>query len=170
MERVSKWELLWVTTDETLTLIKHVSLLLIKLSLIFEYLKKAQKIQVTASMQAAGRIANLSRLSFCNHLFIDLTQYQIRRMIKLQKSCVSLARRQKSSMEDIVSLKWLLIPKRIDYTILKLTFKRILNQRMPSYLQMGKGNNKRKLKSTETLKLILMNDPMWATVHIFSST
>lgn len=81
-------------------------------------------------------------------------------MIKLQKSCVSLARRQKSSMEDIVSLKWLLIPKRIDYTILKLTFKRILNERMPSYLQMGKGNNKRKLKSTETLKLILMNDPM----------
>ena len=57
-------------------------------------------------------------------------------------------------------MKWLLIPKRIDYTILKLTFKELLNEKMPSNLQIGVKNNKRELrKSTETLKLILTNQP-----------
>ena len=44
LEGVSKWELLGVTIDKTLTLNKHLSpLLLIKLLLILEYLKKLKR-------------------------------------------------------------------------------------------------------------------------------
>ena len=57
-----------------------------------------------------------SRLDYCNNLFIDLPQYQVRRMIKLQKSCISIVKGKFCLIEDVISLKWLLVPKRIDFS------------------------------------------------------
>ena len=50
--------------------------------------------------------------------------------MKLQKSCVNFVKRKFYSVEDIVSLKlslkWLLVPRRIDFTVLKMAFKGLL--------------------------------------------
>ena len=73
-----------------------------------------------------------SRLDYGNNLFIYLPEYQVRRKIKLQKSCVSFVKGKFCSIEDVVSLKWLLVPERIGLTVLKMTFKGLLNERMAS--------------------------------------
>ena len=50
-------------------------------------------------------------------------------------------------MEDVLSLKWLLVPERIDFTVLKMTFKGLLNERMPSNFQISIKEKKREQKS-----------------------
>ena len=47
-----------------------------------------------------------SRLDYFNNLFIDLPQYQVRRIIMLQKSCASFVKGKFCSTEDVVSLKF----------------------------------------------------------------
>ena len=99
-----------------------------------------------------------SRLDYCNNLFIDLPQYQVRRMIKLQKSCS--LKGKFCSVEDVVLLKWLLVPERIDFTVLKMTFKGLLNERMPSNFQISIKEKKRESRTaTETIKLTLTSEP-----------
>ena len=51
------------------------------------------------------------------------------------------------SMEDVVSLEWLLAPERIDFTVLKGTFKGLLNERMPSNFQISIKEKKRELRT-----------------------
>ena len=84
-------------------------------------------------------------------------------MVKLQKSCAGFVKRKYSSIEEIVLLKWLLILDQIDYTVLKLIFTRILNERMPPKLkiviQKKQKKNENLKKYTDTLKLMLINGP-----------
>ena len=81
-------------------------------------------------------------------------------MIKLQKSCASFVKGKYCSMEDVVSLEWLLAPERIDFTVLKGTFKGLLNERMPSNFQISINKKKRELRTaTETIKLTLTSEP-----------
>ena len=62
-------------------------------------------------------------------------------------------------MEDVLSLKWLLVPERIDFTVLKMTFKGLLNERMPSNFQISIKEKKRELRTTtETIKLTLTSE------------
>ena len=80
-------------------------------------------------------------------------------MIKLQKSCASFVKGKYCSMEDVASLKWLLVPERIDFTVLKMTFKG-LNERMPSNFQICIKEKKWELRTaTETIKLTLTSEP-----------
>ena len=81
-------------------------------------------------------------------------------MTKLQKSCASFVKGKFCSTEDVVSLKWLLVPEIIDLTVLKLTFKGLLNERMPSNFQISIKEKKRELRTaTDTIKLTLTIEP-----------
>ena len=85
-------------------------------------------------------------------------------MTKLQKSCDSFGKRKFCSVEDVVSLKWLLFPRRINFMVLKMTFKGLLNERVPSNFQINITKKKKKKKqelkqSTETIKLALTSAP-----------
>ena len=81
-------------------------------------------------------------------------------MRKLQKSCASFAKDKFCSIEDVVSLKWLLVPERIDFTVLKMTVKDLLNERMPSNFQISIKEKKRELRTaTEIIKLTLTSEP-----------
>ena len=81
-------------------------------------------------------------------------------MIKPQKSCASFVKGKFCSIEDVVSLKWLLVPERIDFTVLKMTFKGLLNERMPSNFQISINEKKREVRTaTETIKLTLTSKP-----------
>ena len=63
-------------------------------------------------------------------------------------------------MEDVVSLKWLLVPERIDFTVLKMIFKGLLNERMQSNFQISIKVKKRELRTAaETIKLTLTSEP-----------
>ena len=41
------------------------------------------------------------------------------------------------SIEDVVTTKWLVVPERIEFTVLKMTFNGLLNERMPSNVQIS---------------------------------
>ena len=65
-------------------------------------------------------------------------------------------------MEDVVSLKWLLVPEKIDFTVLKMIYKSILNKRMPSNFQISiKEKNRDFRTATETIKLIPTSEPKY---------
>ena len=112
-----------------------------------------------------------SRIGYCNNLFIYLPQHQVRRMIKLQKSCASFAKGKFCSIKDVVSLKWLLVPERIDFTVLKMTFKSLFNERMPLNFQISIKEKKRELRAaTETIKLTLTSEPNYDSHFIKYAT
>ena len=92
-------------------------------------------------------------------------------MMKLQKFCASFIKGKYCSIEGVVSLKWLLVPERIDFTVLKMTFKGLLNQRMPSNFQVSIKEKKRELRTaTETFKLTLTSEPNYESYFIKYAT
>ena len=56
-------------------------------------------------------------------------------------------------MEDVVSLKGLLVPERIDFTVLKMTFKGLLNERMPSNVQISIKEKRELRTATENYQI-----------------
>ena len=159
LERVTEWKLLGLTIDENLTLNNHISKILKDSYSHLSILKKLKRYTSQSVRKQLVESLIFSRLDFCNNLFIDLPQYQVRRMIKLQKSCASFVNDKFCSIEDMVSLKWLLVPERIDLTVLKMTFKSLLNERMPSNFQISIKEKKRELRAaTETTKLTLTSE------------
>ena len=57
-------------------------------------------------------------------------------MIKLQKSSASFVKRKFYFVEQVL-LKWLLVTELIDFTVLKMTFKGLLIEMMPSNFQIN---------------------------------
>ena len=171
IERVTEWKLLCVTIDENLTLNNHISKILKDSYSLLSILKKLKWYTSQSVRKQLVELLIFLRLDYCNILFIDLSQYQIRRMIKLQKSCTRFAYGKYCSIEDVVSLKWLLIPDRIDFTVLKMTYKGLLNERMPSNFQISIKEKKRKLRTaTETTKLTLTSDPNYGSYFVKYAT
>ena len=159
-ERITEWKLLGLTIDGNLTLNNHISKILKDSYSHLSILKNLKRYTSQSVRRQLVESLIFSRLDFCNNLFIDLPQYQVRRMIKLQKSCASFVKGKYCPMEDVVSLKWLLVPERLDFTVLKMTFKGLLNERKPSNFQISIKEKKRELRTaTETIKLTLTSEP-----------
>ena len=92
-------------------------------------------------------------------------------MIRLQKSCTSFVKGKSCSIEHAVSLKWLLVPGIIDFIVLEMTFKGLLNERMPSNFQISIKEKKRELRTTtETIKLTLTSEPNYESHFIKYAT
>ena len=77
LERVTEWKLLGLTIDENLRLNNHSHL---------SILKKLKRCTSQSVRKQLVESLIFSRIDYCNNLFIDLPQYQVRRMIKLEKS------------------------------------------------------------------------------------
>ena len=167
LERATEWKLLGLTIDENLTLNNHISKMLQDSYSQLSILKKHKRYTSQSAHKQLVESLIFSRLDYCNNLFIDLPQYQVRRMIKLQKSCASFAKGKFCSTEDMVSLKWLLFSERTDLTVLKMTFKGLLNERMPSNFQISIKEKKRELRTaTKTIKLTLTSEPNYESHFI----
>ena len=159
LERVTEWKLLGLTIDENLTLNNHISKILKYSYSHLSILKKCKRYTLQSVRKQFVESLNFSRLDCCNNLFIDLPQYQVRRMIKLKQSHASFVKGKYCPMENVLSLKWLLVSERIDFTVLKMTFKGLLNERMPSNFQISIKEKKRELRTaTETIKLTLTSE------------
>ena len=89
-----------------------------------------------------------SRIDYCNNLFIDLSQYQIKRLLKLQKACAGFVLNKYATYEDITKLKWLLVLEKINFIIAKLTFKGLLKENVPQNLEIQTRTSYRSLRSS----------------------
>ena len=96
--------------------------------------------------QLAKAFQEYTTVTIC---YTDLRQSQLQRIIKLQKSCAIFVKRKLCFAEDVVLLKWLLIPERIDFTVSKTTFKGLLNDKMHSNFQINKKKGNQVLENQQ---------------------
>ena len=76
-------------------------------------LKKLKQYTPLAVRKQLIKSLMCSRLDYCNNLFIDLPQRQIKRLLKLQKACAGFVLNKYAICEDITELKWLVVPERV---------------------------------------------------------
>ena len=84
LERVSEWKLYGTTFDEDFHLGKHMSKLLKDCYSSLSMLKKLKRYTTLPVQKQLTESLIFSRLDYCNNLFIDLPQYQMKRLLKLQ--------------------------------------------------------------------------------------
>ena len=108
LERVTEWKLLGLAIDENLTLNNYISKMLKDSYSHACILKKLKRYTSHSVRKQLVESLIFSRLDYWSNLFMDLPQYQVRIMIKLQKSCASFVKGKLCSIEDVVSLKWFL--------------------------------------------------------------
>ena len=87
LERVSEWKLLDITLREHFHLDNHISKLLKDCYSSLSMLKKLKRYTTLPTRKQLTESLIFSRLDYCNNLFVDLQQYQIKRLLKLQKAC-----------------------------------------------------------------------------------
>ena len=98
-----------------------------------------------------------SRLGYCNNLFIDLSKYKVKRLLKVQKACAGFILNKYATCEDITKLKLLLVPKRINFTIAKLIFKNLLKEKIPENLEIQIRTSNRSLRTPNKVILEYTN-------------
>ena len=98
-----------------------------------------------------------SRLGYCNNLFIDLSKYKVKRLLKVQKACAGFVLNKYATCEDITKLKLLLVPERINFTIAKLIFKNLLKEKIPENLEIQIRTSNRSLRTPNKVILEYTN-------------
>ena len=98
-----------------------------------------------------------SRLDYCNNVFIDLPQYQIKRLSNLQKTWAYFVVNMYATYEDITKLIWLLVPEIIHFKIKKLIFKGLLKENIPDNLEIQVRNSNRSLRTSNKITLEYTN-------------
>ena len=118
------------------------------------YAEKVKTIYTISCMKTTDRIVDILQARLLQHLFIDLPQHQIQRLLKLQKECAGFVLINYATCEEITKLKWLLVPRRINLTISKLIFKGLLKENVPENqeIQVRKSNQSLRTLSKVTLE------------------
>ena len=94
-----------------------------------------------------------SRLDQCSNLFIDLPQYQIKRLLKLQKACAGFVLNKYATCEDVTKLKWLLVQERIKFAITKSIFKHLFKESVPENLDIQVRTSNQSLRTPNKVTL-----------------
>ena len=97
----------------------------------------------------------LSKLNYCNCLYGSLPAYLLKLLQKVQNSAAGFVNGRYSKAGDVVSIGWLLIKERINYSIAKLAFQALNDERWPGYLTLEVKEVTRVLRSNSdgTLRL-----------------
>ena len=98
-----------------------------------------------------------SRLDYCNNVFIDLPQYQIKRLSNLQKTWAYFVVNMYATYEDITKLIWLLVLEIIHFKIKKLIFKGLLKENIPDTLEIQVRNSNWSLRTPNKVTLEYTN-------------
>ena len=81
-------------------------------------------------------------------MHIDLPQYQIKLLLKLEKACAGFVLNKYATCDGITKLKWLLVPGRIDFAIWQnFSFKGIFKENIPENLDIRIRNSNRSLRT-----------------------
>ena len=123
LERASEGKLLGITLAEHFHLDKHFSKLLKDCCSLLSMLKKLKRYTTLPIRKQLTKLLIFSWLDYCKNLSINLPQYQIKGLLKPQKACSSFVLNKSATCQDVTKLKWLLVPERINFIIVKVIFK-----------------------------------------------
>ena len=165
VESSSSVKNLGVTFDPCLSFHEHVT----KLSqTCFYHIRDLRRLRSCLDLETASTIGTAlvqSKLDYCNSLFFNLPSYEIQRLQFIQNS-LARAIYCKSKFSHITpilqSLHWLRIKDRIEYKIIKLTYKILVNL-APNYL--SSLISVKPPGSTRASKLIRLNWPCNELCH-----
>ena len=147
--------------DKTLCLNDHIT----KVCQICHYwLKKIRHIRRCLSLTATQLLVQalvLSRLDYCNALYVGLPQQQLGRLQRIQNAAarfITCTPRQEHISPVLMELHWLKVPQRITFKILTLTFLEI-HGKAPTYIYelVEQHTLRRELQSTSNA--IMLKQP-----------
>jgi len=79
---------------------------------------------------------------------------------KIQQACAGIVYKIYPTLANAINLKWLLVDERIDFTISKIFFKGLLDEKTPDYLHLHTQERTRHLRNSENdATIIYKNQP-----------
>jgi len=137
LDRVDKYKLLGMMIDDKFTFNEHIKKVLKECYSTLQILKKLKRYTSFKSRKMLVESLILSKIDYCNIIFIDLPKYQLNRLQKLQNISAGFVLQKYATQEDVVSLKWLLVNERINFNISKFIFKCIRSDEIPENLKIA---------------------------------
>jgi len=137
VQPASHVKLLGVTFDTNLTFNEHVADVC---KSTFYHVKALKHIRNCIDFSTANTIACsfvASRLDYCNSVFTGMSDYNVKRLQRVQNSVARIVKMQHNrvgALKTLMELHWLPIAYRIDYKIAVMTCK-ILTSGQPAYLR-----------------------------------
>ena len=125
LSRVFSTKLLGIHLDQHLSWREHITNLL---SSCYANLSVLRKLRNFAPFHVCKRLVEslvLSKLDYCNVMFSSLTDYQLKRLQRVQNTCAGYVLTKFAGIEDLQGLGWLPIKERIHCNIAKLAHKSI---------------------------------------------
>ncbi len=77
----------------------------------------------------------LSKLDYCNVVFSDMPDYQLKRLQRVQTMCAGYVLSRYATVADLKELRWLPIKECLEYSIAKLAHKSIYSEDSPIKLK-----------------------------------
>ena len=122
----------------------------------YSKLSSLRKMKHFTTFHVRKRLAEsliMSRIDYNDHIYSPLTNIQINKLQRLQLSLASFVFGRYVSMKELLSLKWLPIIERRDYSICRLSFKALYNTNWPVINKIQKKISNRRTRSSNEILL-----------------
>ena len=149
LERVNQYKLLGVTFNEHLDWSDHFQSLTKSCYAILAKLRKIKRFTPFNVRKQLAHSLVLSKIDYCNVLFNNTPEYMLKRLQKVQNSAASFVVGKYCKTISITELNWIPVRGRIDFSILKLVYKRLHTNTLPDYLTLRRDIPRRTLRSSE---------------------
>ena len=147
IERTKSWKVLGMKLNEHLKWNLHLDEVIRSCYAVLADLRRLKRFTTFHLRKQLAELLVLSKLDYCNCLYGSLPAYLLKRLQKVQNSAAGFVNGRYSKAGDVVSIGWLLIKERIDYSIAKLAFQALNDERWPGYLTLEVKEVTRVLRS-----------------------
>jgi hypothetical protein len=137
LERIKCKNLLGIYLNEHLSWSSHIDYLLTSCHGILAVLKQLKNLTPFHVRKTLVESLVLSKIDYASPVFHPLPIYQQKRLQRLQNACAGFVLRRFARQEDLATLNWLSISKRMDFIILKLAYKALHDDSFPEYLRLS---------------------------------
>ena len=134
IEQTKSWKVLGMKLNEHLKWNFHLDEVIRSCYAVLDDLRRLKRFTTFHLRKQLAELLVLSKLDYCNCLYGSLPAYLLKRLQKVQNSAASFVNGRYFKAGDVVSIGWLLITERIDYSIAKLAFQVLNDERWPGYL------------------------------------
>ena len=149
IERVREFKLLGVTFSEDMKWNAHIKRITSKA---YGTLKALSRIKRFVPYHLRKQLAEslvLSQLDYGNALFYNAPAYLHHQLQRIQNASASFVTGRYSKLTDVISLGWLPIYERTEFSMAKLAWKSINSTNWPSFLPMERMAPRRGLRSND---------------------
>ena len=135
IDRVDSYKLLGVHFDEHLHWDYQINELLKSSYKKLYMLRKLKRFTPKKVRKTMAEALLISKIDYCSVLYSNAAQYKINRISKLLKNIAAFVNARYCTTQDVLDLKWLPIPARINFNLLKLAHKSLYQEQFPAYLK-----------------------------------